>query len=166
MNAKRRRRQRRNVVEPAPDRCQGGGAATSTRIAVLLFLVVGLTGCGASLSQRGLVDAGAATAGGFVANKLSKGNTIATVAGAAGTGLVADVVQGQFEGQQTKRVQQSYDQGRSDATKQLYWAAQGLQSANSETRPEPASYYEVRLPEQQVDGVVYNATTKVIRINE
>lgn len=132
----------------------------------LLLLAGGLTGCGTGLSQRGVIDAGAATAGGFVANKLTKGNTIATVAAAAGSGIVADAIQGQYETLQTKRVQQSYDQGRSDATKQLYWAAQSLQSANAEGRPEPASYYEVRLPEQQVDGVVYKATSKVIRINE
>ena len=152
---------------PARHGIGGSSKAAATLLGFGAILSgAGLTGCGTGLSQRGLVDAGAATVGGVVANKLTKGSLVATVAGAAGTGLVADVVQSQFEGGQEKRVQQSYDQGRSDATKQLYWAAQSLQSATSDARPEPATFYEVRLPEQQIDGVVYNATTKVIRINE
>lgn len=119
------------------------------------------------LSSRGLVDAGAAAGAGAIANQLSGGDlaTTAIAAGAAGVG--ADLLQGAYHANTTKQVAAGYDLGRSDATKQLYWASQRLQapSASSEGK---ANYtdYEVPIPQQAIDGVIYKPTTKVLRINE
>ena len=119
------------------------------------------------VSSRGLVDAGAAAGAGVIANQLSGGDlaTTAIAAGAAGVG--ADLLQGAYHSNTKKQVEAGYDLGRSDATKQLYWASQRLQAPGASGEGK-ANYtdYEVPLPQQTIDGVTYKPTTKVLRINE
>lgn len=122
-----------------------------------------------NLSSRGLVDAGAAAGAGAIANQLSGGDlaTTAIAAGAAGVG--ADLLQGVYHSNTKKQVEAGYDLGRSDATKQLYWASQRLQAPSATGSVEgKANYtdYEVQIPQQTIDGVTYKPTTKVLRINE
>ena len=57
-----------------------------------------------------------------------------------------------------------YDQGRSDAVKQQYWLYVDLQRQGS--RPANVRLYEVRLPAQQIDGVLFKPSTKLLRIEE
>jgi ADP-ribosylglycohydrolase len=125
-----------------------------------------LSGCAnGAISSRGLIDAGAAAGGGFIANKLTHGNSIATVAAAAGTGIAADVAQGAIQTQTEKKLEAGYNLGRSDATKQLYWATQRAQGGDDSSKP-MYSEYQIPLPEQTVDGVIYQPTTKTLRISE
>ncbi|SRR6266404_3946552 len=125
-----------------------------------------LSGCTNGLfSSRGLIDAGAAAGGGFVANKLSHGNSVATVAAAGGSGVAADLVQGAIQSQAEKKLETGYNLGRSDATKQLYWATQRAQGGDENAKPE-YSEYQIPLPEQTIDGVIYQPTTKTLRISE
>jgi hypothetical protein len=123
-----------------------------------------LSGCTNGLfSSRGLIDAGAATGGGYVANKISHGNSIATVAAAGGSGVGADILQGAVKGETEKKLEAGYNLGRADATKQLYWATQRAQGSD-EAKPQ-YSEYQIPLPEQTIDGVIYEPTTKTLRIS-
>jgi hypothetical protein len=142
---------------------------TVNRASVLIFtagfLALG-AGCENLLSPRGLIDAGAAVAGGVIGNKLSKGDLTTTALAAGGAGVGADLLQGAYSTQTKKQVQAGYDQGRSDSTKQLYWASQRLQAPAARGEGVNYSEYEIPIPEQTIDGVIYKPTTKVLRIAE
>jgi hypothetical protein len=147
------------------------GRLTSKPMRKTTYLIMGIgallyTGCSNDLvSSRGLIDAGAAAGGGFIANKLTNGNSVATVAAAAGSGVAADIVQGVVKNQTEKKLEVGYNLGRSDATKQLYWATQRLQGKDDDSQPK-YSNYQVNLPEQTIDGVTYQPTSKTLRIAE
>jgi hypothetical protein len=125
-----------------------------------------LSGCSGNLfSTRGLIDGGAATGAGYIANKISNGNSIATVAAAGGAGFGADIIQGAIQSQTEKKLEAGYNLGRADATKQLYWATQRAQGTADNGRTQ-FSEYQIPLPEQTIDGVIYEPTTKTLRISQ
>jgi hypothetical protein len=52
-----------------------------------------------------------------------------------------------------------YDKGKSDAVKQQYWQKQRNQVGS-------VRLYPVQLPEQRIDGVTFQPSTKLLRIEE
>ena len=61
--------------------------------------------------------------------------------------------------------QSGYDKGRSDAVKQQYWLYVSLQQARAGDNGR-VRLYEVHLPEQVIDGVIFQPTTQFLRIEE
>jgi len=57
-----------------------------------------------------------------------------------------------------------YYLGRSDAVKQQYWLLIHQQQRN--TAPDNVRFYEIPVPEQTMDGVILQPTTKYLRIEE
>ena len=58
-----------------------------------------------------------------------------------------------------------YDKGRSDAVKQQYWLYVSMQKSKADSEGH-VRLYEVHLPEQVIDGVIFKPTTEFLRIEE
>ena len=130
---------------------------------ISIFLVpIFVAGCAA---VRPVTDMAAGAGGGYIADKLSNGNPAITAAGAAGGVLLSE---GGFylAGKESdKAYTTGYEKGRSDAVKQQYWILVNQQHQRSAS-PENISLYAIPVPEQTVDGVILNPTTKYLRIEE
>ena len=123
--------------------------------------VVVLMGCAAT---RPIDDAVLGAGGAYVAHELTDGNPVATAAGAAGGVLLSEGLHFAAKKQSDKSFAAGYDKGKSDAVKQQYW----LYVAEQRRRNHVANVhlYAVQLPEQRIDGVTFQATTKYLRIEE
>jgi hypothetical protein len=132
-------------------------------IPLLLFGFL-LSGCAGT--RRIATDTAGAGLGALVGNKLGKGKPLATVAG-AGTGVLAGEALNYLTDAHTKATyEEGFDKGRSDAAKQQYWIMVNHQKAAGLNGEENFNFYEIPFPEQKVDGVLLNPTTKVLRIGE
>ena len=67
--------------------------------------------------------------------------------------------------QNDKSYQTGYDKGRSDAVKQQYWLYVSMQQAKAGDEGR-VRLYEVHLPEQIIDGVIFKPTTQFLRIEQ
>ena len=125
-------------------------------------LVAGLlSGCSA---MRPIDDAALGAGGAFLGNKLSHGNPIATVGGAAGGVLVSEGLHYAAKTQADKSYANGYDKGKSDAVKQQYWLYVSMQ--HQRNPDSGVRLYPVQLPEQRIDGVTFQPSTKYLRIEE
>ena len=138
---------------------------TATHLAVITalgVLVAGLfSGCSA---MRPIDDAALGAGGAFLGNQLSHGNPIATVGGAAGGVLVSEGLHYAAKTQAEKSYANGYDKGKSDAVKQQYWLYVSMQHQRNQVGG--VRLYPVQLPEQRIDGVTFQPSTKYLRIEE
>jgi hypothetical protein len=116
------------------------------------------TGCAAL--TRTTTDVGLGAGGAAIGGVLSKGNPLAIVGGALGEGL--HYANGKLNNQS---YQTGYDKGRSDAVKQQYWLYVSLQQAKAGDEGR-VRLYQVQLPEQVIDGVIFKPTTQFLRIEQ
>ena len=128
-----------------------------------LALIPFFAGCAAT---RPVTDMAAAAGGGVLANKLSNGDPAMTAAGAAGGVLISEGLNYASAQQAKKAELAGYEKGRSDAVKQQYWILINEQKEKGQQQDQNVRYYEVPVPEQKIDGVILNPTTKYLRIEE
>ena len=121
-------------------------------VALLTVLVSGCAG------TRPISDEAFGAGGGVFGGELTHNNPVGIVGGAAGGVLLSEGLN------YAAHSQAGYDKGRSDAVKQQYWLYVSLQRARN--REDHVRLYEVHLPEQQIDGVIFKPTTKLLRIDE
>ncbi len=120
-----------------------------------------LTGCAAT---RTISDVGLGAGGAVLAHELSDGNPVATAAGAAGGVILSEGLHYAARKQSEKAYVTGYEKGRSDAVKQQYWLYVDMQKPRN--RVDNVRLYEVQLPEQRIDGVIFKSSTKYLRIEE
>lgn len=120
-----------------------------------------LTGCAAT---RVISDVGFGAGGAALANELSDGNPAAIAGAAAGGVLVSEGLHYVARKETEKAYTSGYDKGRSDAVKQQYWLY--VDQQKSRNRVDNVRLYEVQLPEQRIDGVIFKPSTKYLRIEE
>jgi len=120
-----------------------------------------LTGCAAT---RTLSDVGLGAGGAALAHEMSDGNPVATAAGAAGGVLLSEGLHYLAGKQSAKAYAAGYDKGKSDAVKQQYWIY--IAQQRQRNRVSSVRLYPVQLPEQRIDGVTFQPTTKYLRIEE
>ncbi|MBL9139395.1 MAG: hypothetical protein JNK85_26235 [Verrucomicrobiales bacterium] len=123
-------------------------------------LVVG-GGCAAS---RSIGDLAGAAGGAYLGHELSGGDPGLTAAGAAGGVLLSEGVHYLSRRQADKAYLNGYDKGRSDAVKAQYWLYVGMQRERHGTTK--VRLYPVQLPEQSIDGAIFQPSTKYLRIEE
>ena len=87
----------------------------------------------------------------------------AIVGGAAGGVLLGEGLHYANSKQNDQSYQTGYDKGRSDAVKQQYWLYVSMQQAKAGDEGR-VRLYEVHLPEQVIDGVIFQPTTQFLRI--
>jgi len=124
--------------------------------AVCLF-----TGCAAA--TRTATDVGLGAGGAALGAELSHNNPYAIVGGAAGGALLGEGLHLANSKLDSQSYQAGYDKGRSDAVKQQYWLFVALQPAKAGDNGR-VRLYEVHLPEQTIDGVIFKPTTQFLRI--
>ncbi len=128
----------------------------------LACVVCLFTGCAAT---RTISDVGLGAGGAALGGALGKNNPAAIAGGAAGGVLFSEGLHYLAKTQTEKAYANGYDLGRSDAVKQQYWLYVSLQqSANN--HHDHVRLYEVHLPEQIIDGVIFQPTTQFLRIEE
>ena len=129
---------------------------------LLITLVAGLfAGCAAT---RPISDVALGAGGAYLGNKLSNGSPLATAAGAAGGVLVSEGLHYAAKTQADKSFANGYDKGKSDAVKQQYWLYVSMQHQRNQASG--VRLYPVQLPEQRIDGVTFQPSTKYLRIEE
>jgi hypothetical protein len=128
---------------------------------ILIFSIsLFITGCS---MVRPVTDMAAGAGGGALASDLSNGNPAITAAGAAGGVLLSEGAFYLASLQATNAYIAGYEKGRSDAVKQQYWILVNQQHQRN-AMPDNVSLYAIPVPEQTVDGVILNPTTKYLRI--
>lgn len=126
----------------------------------ILFVPLIITGCAL---VRPASDMALGAGGGALANQLSNGNPYITAGGAAGGVLLSEGAFYLADKQATNAYIAGYEKGRSDAVKQQYWILVHQQQQQNSV-PENISLYAIPVPEQTIDGVILNPTTKYLRI--
>jgi hypothetical protein len=128
----------------------------------LAALVAGLlTGCAAT---RPVGDVAFGAGGALLGHELSHGDPLATAAGAAGGVILNEGLHFAAKKQADKAYAAGYDKGKSDAVKQQYWLYVALQQPRNHAGS--VRLYPVQLPEQRIDEVTFQPTTKLLRIEE
>ena len=125
------------------------------------LLVALLAGCAAT---RPISDVALGAGGAYLGHELSDGNPIATAAGAAGGVILSEGLHYAAKKQTEKAYATGYDKGKSDAVKQQYWLYVSLQKQRNQVGS--VRLYPVQLPEQRIDGVTFQPSTKYLRIEE
>lgn len=101
--------------------------------------------------------------GAYVGHELSNGDPLITAAGAAG-GLVVSETLHYAEKQAEKAYATGYDKGKSDAVKQQYWLYVSMQRQRNQVGS--VRLYPVQLPEQRIDGMTFQPSRKLLRLEE
>ncbi|HMJ65676.1 MAG TPA: glycine zipper 2TM domain-containing protein [Candidatus Binatia bacterium] len=129
---------------------------------LLAALVVGLfAGCAAT---RPISDVVGGAGGAYLGHELSNGDPVATAAGAAGGVILSEGLHYAAKKQAEKAYATGYDKGKSDAVKQQYWLYVSMQRQRNQISS--VRLYPVQLPEQRIDGVTFQPSTKYLRIEE
>lgn len=129
---------------------------------LLAALVIGLfAGCAAT---RPISDVALGAGGAYLGHELSNGDPVATAAGAAGGVILSEGLHYAAKKQAEKAYATGYDKGKSDAVKQQYWLYVSMQRQRNQVAN--VRLYPVQLPEQRIDGVIFQPTTKYLRIEE
>ncbi len=121
------------------------------------------TGCAAV--TRTVTDVGLGAGGAALGGVLSKGNPYAVVGGAAGGVLLGEGLHAANAKLNGQSYQTGYDKGRSDAVKQQYWLYVSMQQSKDGDDGR-VRLYPVHLPEQVIDGVIFQPTTQYLRIEQ
>lgn len=121
-----------------------------------------LTGCAAT---RTISDVALGAGGAALANEMSDGDPVAIAGGAAAGVLVSEGLHYVAKSQAEKAYSTGYNKGRSDAVKQHYWLYVSMQE-KANGRSQRVRLYPVQLPEQVIDGVIFQPTTQYLRIEE
>jgi hypothetical protein len=131
------------------------------RIALAALVAGILTGCAAT---RPIGDVTLGAGGAILGNELSRGNPLITAVGAAGGVIVNEGLHYVAKSQSNTAYTTGYDKGKSDAVKQQYWLYVAMQQPRNHAGN--IRLYPVQLPEQRIDGVTFQPTTKLLRIEE
>lgn len=118
-------------------------------------------GCTAT---RPIGDVAFGASGAYLGHELSNGDPVATAAGAAGGVILNEGLHYAAKKQSEKAYSAGYDKGKSDAVKQQYWLYVSTQQQRNQVGS--VRLYPVELPEQRIDGVTFQPSTKYLRIEE
>ena len=129
---------------------------------LLCALVVGLfAGCAAT---RPIADTAFGAGGAYLGHELSNGDLLVFAVGAAGGVIMSEGLYYVVSKQFVKSYAAGYDKGKSDAVKQQYWLYVSMQRQRNQVGS--VRLYPVQLPEQRIDGVTFQPSTKLLRIEE
>jgi hypothetical protein len=129
----------------------------------LACVVCLFTGCAAV--TRTTTDVALGAGGAALGGVLSKGNPAAIAGGAVGGIALGEGLHYANSKQNDQSYQTGCDKGRSDAVKQQYWLYVSMQQAKAGDEGR-IRLYQVHLPEQVIDGVIFKPTTQNLRIEE
>lgn len=133
----------------------------ASKLLVLAVFASLFAGCAAT---RPISDVAFGAGGAYLGHELSNGDPLATAAGAAGGVIVSETLHYAAKKQADKAYATGYDKGKSDAVKQQYWLYVSMQKQRNQV--DNVRLYPVQLPEQRIDGVTFQPSIKLLRIEE
>lgn len=133
--------------------------------AIIFIAILPLIFCGCSSLTQPATDVAMGAGGGAMADYFSNGNPAITAAGAAGGVAVSEGLGYVERKAQNDAYQNGYEKGRSDAVKQQYWILVSQQKTAANGNRD-IRYYEIQIPEQTIDGVTLEPTTKYLRVEQ
>ncbi|MBI3414878.1 MAG: hypothetical protein HY043_06075 [Verrucomicrobia bacterium] len=134
----------------------------ASNIALAALVIDLFAGCAAT---RPISDTALGAGGAYLGHELSNGDPLATAAGAAGGVILSEGLHFAAKKQSDKAYAAGYDKGKSDAVKQQYWLYVAMQQ-QKRNQVANVRLYPVKLPEQRIDGVTFQPSTKLLRIEE
>ncbi|MFO1501070.1 MAG: hypothetical protein U1G07_22215 [Verrucomicrobiota bacterium] len=133
----------------------------ASKLVVMALAVSLFAGCAAT---RPISDVALGAGGAYLGHELSHGDPLITAAGAGGGVVVSEGLHYAAKKQSDKAYAAGYDKGKSDAVKQQYWLYVSVQKQRDQEGS--VRLYPVQLPEQRIDGVTFQPSTKLLRIEE
>jgi hypothetical protein len=130
----------------------------------MLFAALVVALCAGCAATRPISDTVLGAGGAYAGYELSGGSAIGTTAGAAGGVLVSEGANYLAKKESDKSYTSGYEKGKSDAVKQQYWLYVSMQHQRNQNGN--VRLYPVQLPEQRIDGVTFQPSTKYLRIEE
>lgn len=134
-------------------------------IKIILLAAVGALFSGCAAVTRTTTDVGLGAGGAALGGELTHNNPYAIISGGAAGVLAGESLHYANGKLNSQSYQTGYDKGRSDAVKQQYWLYVSMQRTKADDNGR-VRLYEVHLPEQVIDGVIFQPTTQYLRIEE
>ncbi len=133
---------------------------------VATILAALFTGCAATSPTRIIGNTVGAAGGALLGNALGKQNPLVTAAGAGAGLLLSESLQARSTAAASKSYAAGYERGRSDSAKQQYHTLIQKQRQPFGGTEEPATLFDIPLPEREVGGAILKPSTRTVRIQE
>lgn len=133
---------------------------TTTLIAVLF------TGCAGTSPTRLVGNTIGVAGGALLGSTLGKQNPLATAAGAGAGLLLSESLHAGSTHAADKSYVAGYEKGRSDSAKQQYHTLIERQRDPAGGAEEPATLFDIPLPEREVGGAILKPSTRTLHIQE
>jgi hypothetical protein len=138
----------------------------TSRFALPLLACALLGGC-AGVSPTRIIGNTVGVAGGaLLGSKISKNNPFAATAGAGAGLLLSESLHAGSTAAANKSYAAGYEKGRSDSAKQQYHTLIEQQRQPAGGTDEPATLFDIPLPEREVGGAILKPSTRTLRIQE
>ena len=124
------------------------------------------TGCVGTSPTRLVGNTIGVAGGALLGSTLGKRNPLATAAGAGAGLLLSESLHAGSTHAAEKSYAAGYEKGRSDSAKQQYHTLIEQQRQPAGGTDEPATLFDIPLPEREVGGAILNPSTRTLRIQE
>ena len=124
------------------------------------------TGCAGTSPTRLVGNTIGVAGGALLGGTLGKRNPLATAAGAGAGLLLSESLHAGSTAAANKSYAAGYEKGRSDSAKQQYHRLIEQQRQPAGGTEEPATLFDIPLPEREVGGAILEPSTRTLRIQE
>ena len=133
---------------------------------VAIILAALFTGCASTSLTRLIGNSIGAAGGALLGSTLGKRDPLAAAAGAGAGLLLSESLHAGSTAAANKSYAAGYEKGRSDSAKQQYHTLIEQQRQSVGGTDEPATLFDIPLPEREVDGAILKPSTRTLRIQE
>jgi hypothetical protein len=124
------------------------------------------TGCAGTSPTRIVGNTISVAGGALLGSTLGKRNPLVTAAGAGAGLLLSESLHAGSTAAANKSYAAGYEKGRSDSAKQQYHTLIEQQRQPAGFTEEPATLFDIPLPEREVGGAILKPSTRTLRIQE
>ncbi len=124
------------------------------------------SGCAGSSPTRLVGNTIGVTGGALLGSTFGKRNPLAAAAGAGPGLLLSESLHAGSTHASEKSYAAGYEKGRSDSAKQQYHTLIEQQRQPDSGWEEPASLFDIPLPERELGGAILKPSTRTLRIQE
>jgi hypothetical protein len=124
------------------------------------------SGCAGTSPTRMVGNTVGVAGGALLGSTLGKRNPLATAAGAGAGLLLSESLHAGSTHAAEKSYAAGYEKGRSDSAKQQYQTLIEQQRKPAGGAEEPATLFDIPLPEREVGGAILKPSTRTLRIQE
>jgi hypothetical protein len=121
------------------------------------------TGCAGTSPTRLIGNTIGVAGGALLGGTFGKRNPLATAAGAGAGLLLSESLQAGSTAAANKSYAAGYEKGRSDSAKQQYHSLIEQPAGDTD---EPATLFDIPLPEREVGGAILKPSTRALRIQQ